>query len=129
MKRIDQLGMPGTMISGSKSGYKKNYPNNIPVFNANIIAEKTPGVFEKIWFGDIDITISESNLKDLALSMDAKIWVLPEMAARFQNEETPDMSQFVYSVDKNSYEIGDKYYKKDSIIRDENDKLIIKTKN
>ena len=37
--------MTGRMISGSKSGYKERHPDNLIVFNANIIIESKG----KIW--------------------------------------------------------------------------------
>jgi hypothetical protein len=91
------LGFQGAMISGSKSGYCRNNPDNLPVFNSNVIAviEGTP---QKIWFGDIDITKSISKLEELARIMETEIYVLREMDARFEHEDKPVMNRFVIKV-------------------------------
>nr|HPI82220.1 hypothetical protein [Candidatus Paceibacterota bacterium] len=44
--------MMGRMISGSKSGYRDRYPENLVVFNANIVTKKRG----KVWHGDLDVT-------------------------------------------------------------------------
>lgn len=82
------LGSPGRMIAGSKSGYRKAFPGNAAVFNANIIVEG-----QKVWYGDIDITLSADELRKIASELDKNVYVLPEYAARFENEETPQMTE------------------------------------
>ena len=78
------LGYPGRMISGSKSGYRKHYPDNFAIFNSNICTES-----EKVWFGDIDLTLQKEALCELAKAHNQTIYVLYEMDARFENEDTP----------------------------------------
>jgi hypothetical protein len=123
---LNHLGIDGRMISGSKSGYRRQFPKSVAVFNANIIVESAPGIFEKIWYGDLDITQDEVALRKIALELGKKIWVLPELAARFEHEDKPMMGQFVFMTDGKDYELGDKYYSKDSIERDEEGKLSLK---
>lgn len=87
------LGYPGRMISGSKSGYHKFYPKNIPVFNSNLVTEKG-----KVWYGDIDITLDEDNIVKLAKKIGRTIYVLYEMDARFQNEDNPKLERAVLTA-------------------------------
>lgn len=100
------LGISGRMISGSKSGYSNRYPKNIAVFNANVCT-KNEG---KIWFGDIDLTLSHEELSELARSLETDVYVLYEMDARFENEASPKLENalVVFSQD-GSYKIGERY--------------------
>jgi hypothetical protein len=100
------LGPEGRMISSSKSGYRNRFPYNLVVFNANVVAItkckltslKLKTKISKIWFGDIDITVSRNQLKDLAVEEGRDILVLYEMDARFENENSPIIDNFVYKV-------------------------------
>jgi len=89
----DILGYPGKMISGSKSFYVKTFPDHVVVFNSNIFVGKT-----KIWFGDLDITESIDNLKDLALSLGEKIYILFEYDGRFDKEKNPSLDNAVITI-------------------------------
>ena len=73
---------PGRLLSGSKSGYHNQYPNNTVVFNGNIITEKAG----KIWYGDIDVTLEFDQLKEIADEIGQDLYILREMDARFENE-------------------------------------------
>lgn len=88
------LGYCGKMISGSKSGYGKQFPNNLAVFNANVCTRKNG----KIWYGDLDITKDEGKLKKLADELHCDVYVLYEMDARFENEKAPLFDKFIYMV-------------------------------
>jgi len=72
----------GRMISGSKSGYKEQYPDNLVIFNANIITKSR----SKVWFGDIDVTFDFDNLKTVADKLGEDLYILYEMDARFGTE-------------------------------------------
>ena len=76
----------GRMLSGSKSGYMNANPNNEVYFNANIFTRN-----EKIWFGDIDITIDRDKLQTIADAMGTKLYVLREMDGRFENEDISEI--------------------------------------
>lgn len=98
------LGYPGAMICGSKSMYGEMYPKNIAVFNSNVVTAKG-----KIWYGDLDVTLSEKKLAELASKSGETIYVLREMYGRFENEENPKIEYAVYAVSpegKNSYQDG-----------------------
>lgn len=107
------LGYPGKMISGSKSGYRSLFPDNLVVFNSNVIVVTNDSV-SKVWYGDIDITVDRDKLKKMATDLGVVIYVLYEMDGRFENENTPDIGRYVYRVDSNGKEeLGEsiiKYY-------------------
>lgn len=72
----------GRMISSSKSGYRERYPDNLVIFNANIITEKGG----KVWYGDLDITRDFDVLKEIADELQEDLYILRELDARFGNE-------------------------------------------
>lgn len=90
------LGHHGRMIAGSKSTYRKTYPKNLVVFNSNVVVEG----LGKVWHGDFDLTRDEALLVRLAELTDREVYVLPEMAGRFENEKNPKLSQAVYKVSR-----------------------------
>ena len=100
------LGMNGRMISGSKSGYITRYPKNLAVFNANVCT-KNEG---KIWYGDVDLTLSREELSELARLLETDVYVLYEMDARFENEASPKLENalIVFRPD-GSCKISDRY--------------------
>ena len=80
----EHLGMRGKMISSSKSGYVKRNPDNLVVFNSNVCTDEG-----KIWYGDLDVTLSYDALSDLARETGKTVYVLTESDGRFENEERP----------------------------------------
>jgi hypothetical protein len=78
----DKGFIPGRMISGSKTFYRKNYPNNEVYFNANIFVLDEG----KIWWGDLDLTRDKEILEDISISCGKKLYVLRELDGRFENE-------------------------------------------
>ena len=74
----------GRMISYSKSGYRQKYPDNEVYFNANIFTLEEG----KIWYGDLDLTLDESNLTQIANELNVDIYILSEMDGRFENEKS-----------------------------------------
>lgn len=107
------LGYSGRMISGSKSGYRKVYPENVPVFNANIIIEDA-GKYVKVWHGDVDLTVDAEKLLKSSEKTGEKLYVLYEMDARFENESKPAVHRHVASYDASQpqnlqVEIGEQY--------------------
>jgi hypothetical protein len=55
------LGPAGRMIAASKTAYREDNPDHLTVFNANVCLGRG-----KVWWGDIDLTLDESLLLDLA---------------------------------------------------------------
>jgi hypothetical protein len=76
----------GRMIGGSKTGYRQKYPDNLVVFNANIVVKE----HGKIWYGDLDLTKDYKILKQISERLNTVLYVLWEMDARFgeENNET-----------------------------------------
>jgi hypothetical protein len=91
----------GRMVSGSKSGYSSQYPNNFVVFNANIIIPNEG----KVWYGDLDLTKDGNILKEVANECNTAIYVLREMDARFENENSNTESLIKKAVWNTSEEI------------------------
>lgn len=89
------LGYCGKMIGASKSGYSSSHSAHVPVFNSNIVTEK----LGKVWFGDIDLTLDGDKLQSLAISLGEKVYVLREMDARFENENSPKLEKAVAVFD------------------------------
>ena len=79
------LGFPGRLLHYSKSGYRDLYPENFVIFNANLCTKS-----EKIWYGDIDLTLDKNNLLRLAKELGEDLYVLYEMDGRFEKEELKD---------------------------------------
>jgi hypothetical protein len=75
----------GRMISGSKSYYRERFPKHLVIFNANIIIIND----KKVWHGDLDITIDENKLKNVAKILNQDLYILYEYDARFGNEDKP----------------------------------------
>jgi hypothetical protein len=76
----------GRMLSGSKSRYREANPHNEVYFNANVFTRN-----EKIWFGDIDVTIDGEKLERIAEAIGEKLYVLREMDGRFENESISEI--------------------------------------
>jgi len=72
----------GRMICASKSRYYDSHPDNLVVFNANVITKKSG----KVWHGDLDVTLDFDNLKNVADELKEDLYILYEMDARFENE-------------------------------------------
>lgn len=88
------LGSSGRLITASKGRYRYNNPQNIVVYNANLVT--TDGV--KLWHGDLDLTLDFDILAELAKKHDVGLCVLPEMAARFENETAPKMGDTIVEI-------------------------------
>jgi len=79
---MDNGLMTGRMISGSKSGYRDRYPDNLVIFNANIATKKRG----KVWYGDLDVTLDYEKLEAVAEILKEDLYILYEMDGRFENE-------------------------------------------
>lgn len=98
------LGMHGKMISSSKSGYRSRNPKHLVIFNANVCTES-----DKIWFGDLDITLDKNKLSKLAQELGEDIYVLYEMDGRFENENNPRIEKYIIKYSKHYYKLGESY--------------------
>ncbi len=87
------LGPEGRIITMSKSSYTAKNPSNLVVYNANMcLGDK------KVWYGDIDISISREELQSIAKVLNGEVSVLREMDGRFENDSAPLLDRFVYRV-------------------------------
>ena len=73
------------MIGGSKTGYCTEYPDDLIVFNANVLIPD----YGKVWYGDLNLTQDYILLKSIAESLDTTLYVLWEMDGRFGEEKKP----------------------------------------
>jgi hypothetical protein len=93
-----QIGLEfSRLISGSKSGYRKRFPDHEVYFNANIFTENG-----KIWHGDLDLNLDSEKLQNLANELQTDLYILSEMDGRFENgqrkfSEVKSVAQRVYS--------------------------------
>ena len=83
------IGPLGAIISHSKSGYRERHPENLSIFNANICTKD-----EKIWWGDLDVTLKQTFIADLAFILSEDLYVLYEMDGRFENEDKPKVDRY-----------------------------------
>ena len=75
----------GRMIGGSKSGYSSQHPDELIVFNANVLMKD----IGKVWHGDLNLTEDYLVLKDIAKSLNTTLYVLWESDGRFGEEDKP----------------------------------------
>ena len=73
------------MIGGSKSHYHMEHPDDLIVFNANVLMTG----YGKVWYGDLNLTEDYLVLKDIAKSLNSTLYVLWEMDGRFGEENKP----------------------------------------
>ena len=75
----------GRMIGGSKSHYHMEHPDDLIVFNANVLMTG----YGKVWYGDLNLTEDYLVLKDIAKSLNSTLYVLWERDGRFGEENKP----------------------------------------
>ena len=73
------------MIGGSKTGYSIQRPNNLIIFNANVLMSG----YGKVWHGDLNLTEDYLVLKEIAKSLNTTLYVLWESDGRFGDENKP----------------------------------------
>jgi hypothetical protein len=98
-----KLGIKGSIITSSKGRYRYNNPNNIVVFNANIVSNK-----KVIWHGDIDISVDYKKLINIGKEI-GKYYIIHEMDGRFEKASKPDTTNFVAMVDGNGIILDHKH--------------------
>ena len=75
----------GRMIGGSKTGYSAQYPDDLIIFNANVLIKD----IGKVWYGDLNLTQDYIILKSIADSLDTTLYILWESDGRFGEENKP----------------------------------------
>jgi hypothetical protein len=72
----------GRMIGGSKTRYNAQHPDELIIFNANVLM---PG-YGKVWYGDLNLTEDYLVLREIAQNLDTVLYVLWESDGRFGEE-------------------------------------------
>ena len=75
----------GRMIGGSKTGYRNMHPDDLIIFNANVLM---PG-YGKVWYGDLNLTEDYLVLREIAQNLNTDLYVLWESDGRFGEENKP----------------------------------------
>jgi hypothetical protein len=95
---VECLGRAGRLLSASKSGYLKAHPDHLVAFNANVCVNS-----DKVWWGDLDLTLSEQALRALASRSSGTVSLVGEHEGRFEQEARPLVERALYSVTPNGY--------------------------
>lgn len=98
----EALGPSGRMISSSKGTYRDEHPDHLLIFNANVCLGSG-----KVWWGDLDLTIDEPALLDLASSTGEIVSVLYETDGRLRYEDHPLVAEAVYSAAPSGHSLVD----------------------
>lgn len=85
------LGFEGRCY-GSKSGYRDRHPDHLVIFNANVCTRE----HGKIWWGDLDVTVTFRELRALAQELEVPVYVLRELDARFDTADAPHFDRAAY---------------------------------
>jgi hypothetical protein len=91
----DTVGPVGRTIACSKTSYRENHPDRAPVFNANLALRGG-----KVWHGDLDLSVDEPALVELARRLAQTVFVLYERDGRFEHERQPRLEEAVYRVNQ-----------------------------
>jgi len=97
------------MIGGSKSGYRNMHPDDLIIFNANVLM---PG-HGKVWYGDLNLTEDYLVLREIAQNLNTELYVLRESHARF-GEEDKSLTELIKKAVWNTDELKPtkEWYKK-----------------
>ena len=97
---------------GSKSTYRRAHPNNLILFNANVLTDS--GL--KIWHGDLDLTVDYKDLIEEAKILNKDLYVLQEMDGRFGNENNPAFKEIaVWSTKLGLHPTYERFFDKDTL--------------
>lgn len=88
---IKHLGHMGAFLSGSKRAPE----GFVVVWNANVVIFHK-GETIKIWYGDINISVSEGKIRALSEELEKNVYILREHDCRFETENSPNLRKAVY---------------------------------
>jgi len=94
-RAIAHLGPVNQLISSSKSGYHRAFPEHLVLFNSNVCTRE----HGKIWHGDLDVTASREDIRALARGLGVMVYVLREMDGRFENALAPRLDRAEFTTD------------------------------
>lgn len=69
---------------GSKSEFRMAHPDLHPMFNTYLLAQNDNGELEKIWYGDIEMSIHSGMLKILAKTINSDLYLYKESTVNNQ---------------------------------------------
>ncbi len=101
---LNIIGPFGRTICNSKTRYSTLHPHNLVVFNATICASD-----KKLWWGDIDLTVDEGRLIELAELVEQTVYLLPEFHSRLDYEMKPPIDKAIYSCTNSSGRLSSCY--------------------
>lgn len=94
------------MISGSKSLYRKTYPENLIIFNARIYDEKTFNLYKnskiknffdgqkiEIWYGDLDLNFDMQRLQAVAYELKKCLIITTETGEPYVKIYNPEWNK------------------------------------
>ena len=88
-----ELGLPlSRLIAESKTGYMRRHPQHAVIFNATIADSSG----RRLWWGDVDLTIDEAILVQLAERVGLDLYVYYEGDSRRGFVDTIDRSKAVF---------------------------------
>ena len=99
------LGEEGRLIAGFMSHYSEKRPTNIPVFNGSVVT-LIGKRFEKVWSGDLDLSLWEERLVALARLLDHEICLFYDGDAVYRRLADPRSSAIVIANARGETEIG-----------------------
>lgn len=99
----EKVGHLGRMISYSKSTYSIKNPDNFVVFNANICTAT-----ERVWWGDLDLTLSKESLISAAVEANEDIYVFYELDVSLEDTFNVNDAVVIFHGD-GTYEVNRKY--------------------
>ena len=98
------LGHRAKLLSSSKT----EKPGSCIVWNSNVVVHipssfniPEAGRYVKVWHGDIELSSSKTieKLKQVANELNVTVYVLREMAGRFEYEKNPLVDEYFLKVD------------------------------
>lgn len=110
------LGLPnGRLISQSKSGYHRLYPRSFAMFNASIADDAG----KLLWWGDLDLTVDEAKLVELAQALGQRLHLLFEGSTHFKDPLPVEAAAVVIEAD-GSVVLSDRFL----AVRDANGRIV-----
>jgi hypothetical protein len=88
------LGPPGRLLSRSKNSYRRRYPQHVAIFNAYVCLEDW-----QVWLGDLDLTLDQPKLHQLARLLGQLVYVLNERDGSVNYEGRPRVHRAVAIFD------------------------------
>lgn len=86
----------GRLLGYSKSVYRFAYPDDKIYFNANIFTSDG-----KVWYGDLNLTQDEKELKKIAKEIGKELFILDEYSGRFVDKPVKELLQLAVFNIKN----------------------------